>query len=684
MTATLDSVLSFSTLALLLAKSTLIVCLAFAGAWLLRKRSGAARHTVWAVAIAMLVVVMVAAPFVPWRIGVPAFSAGIPFVATPTAAPSTAAQRASTVTTSPAPIRVAPPSAAKRAVRALRAVNWMRTLLWLWSLGIALVMARQIIARVQLSRLSRRGRVADDDSDRRFAQIARDSGITRPVTLLVSDEVDVPLTWGMFNPRVLLPNSYREWEARRFDNVLHHELAHVRRLDVFTALLGDLACALYWYNPLVWSAATQMRVEREIACDEAVLATGARASDYATDLLDLAINVRFGSLHRAGLAIAGCPRFEQRVRAIVEPVPRAGLTLAATAVIFAGVLAVLPLAAFQIGESTKQQIWPIPNAKVQEFQYAVAAGWLDKMVKMATEDPSLINSRAREGQTPLTHALGSMSKLGPAEAQWLIEHGADVNAQQGGMGSTPLMGAMRYPDIAKLLIDRGADIEATDLYDRNALDYALMSRMGWMDPERRKAFEDSIKLLRDHRAKLSFVSAIRLPDVEAVRQYLTDDPSLVHKTWPGSFGAQTAIMQAIMARRADHARYQPVLDVITSYLGEPTLCEAAMLGRTDIVAKQLDAEPSKLEKTPDGYPATPLDCALMAGERGTVQYLLNHGAKVEVMHLRAGLYTDADTMRLLISFGAAKGLRPTDLESFAQSAERMGKKDVADVLRAQK
>ena len=49
----------------------------------------------------------------------------------------------------------------------------------------------------------------------------------------------------------------------------------MRRWDWLTQLAAHVACALYWFNPLVWFAARQMRIERERACDDLVLASGA-------------------------------------------------------------------------------------------------------------------------------------------------------------------------------------------------------------------------------------------------------------------------------------------------------------------------------------------------------------------------------------------------------------------------
>jgi hypothetical protein len=65
-------------------------------------------------------------------------------------------------------------------------------------------------------------------------------------------------------------------------------VAHVRRGDPIWQGLAEVACALHWFNPLVWLAARQLRVERELAADDRVLVDGTRASDYAAMLVGLA------------------------------------------------------------------------------------------------------------------------------------------------------------------------------------------------------------------------------------------------------------------------------------------------------------------------------------------------------------------------------------------------------------
>src|SRR6185503_13599152 len=112
-------------------------------------------------------------------------------------------------------------------------------------------------------------------------------GVRQPVRLERSAQATMPLTWGAWRPILLLPAEADNWSPARRRMVLLHELAHIRRWDWLTQMLAHAACAVYWFNPLVWLAARQMRIERERACDDLVLAAGAKASDYAEELLAL-------------------------------------------------------------------------------------------------------------------------------------------------------------------------------------------------------------------------------------------------------------------------------------------------------------------------------------------------------------------------------------------------------------
>ncbi|MFN2397493.1 MAG: M56 family metallopeptidase [Gemmatimonadaceae bacterium] len=144
-------------------------------------------------------------------------------------------------------------------------------------------------------------------------------GLDEPPRLLRSDEVKMPFACGVVHPTIVLPAESDSWTIERRRAVLLHELAHIRRHDLVGHMLGQVACAVYWFHPLVWTAAKRLRSESERACDDLALACGARASDYAEHLLDIVTSVRRDATPSVALAMARRKEFEGRMLAILDP-----------------------------------------------------------------------------------------------------------------------------------------------------------------------------------------------------------------------------------------------------------------------------------------------------------------------------------------------------------------------------
>ena len=130
----------------------------------------------------------------------------------------------------------------------------------------------------------------------------------------------MPMAWGVLRPVVLLPKAADEWPETQRRAVLTHEMAHVKRHDCLTQAMAHAACSVYWFHPLVWLAARRLRVEREHACDDLVLRSGASGPDYADQLLQLARSARWSqqSLWTA-VAMARPSQLEGRLLAILDP-----------------------------------------------------------------------------------------------------------------------------------------------------------------------------------------------------------------------------------------------------------------------------------------------------------------------------------------------------------------------------
>jgi tetratricopeptide (TPR) repeat protein len=204
------------------------------------------------------------------------------------------------------------------------------------------LVARTILGLAAIASITRQAREIDDDTIARDFDIAREQlGVGRFVRLLVSDRVSVPLMWGVFRPALLLPAGALEWSRDRLRIVLLHELAHLRRHDAVTLLLTRAATSLFWFHPLAWSLDGAARRDCEQACDDLVLATGTRPSDYADHLLAIARTLPprdpFGAVT---LAMSRRPQLEGRLLSILQPQARRG-PASRRGVVFAALAAAL-------------------------------------------------------------------------------------------------------------------------------------------------------------------------------------------------------------------------------------------------------------------------------------------------------------------------------------------------------
>lgn len=110
----------------------------------------------------------------------------------------------------------------------------------------------------------------------------------RPIRLLQSEKARVPAALGFRNPAIVLPAwALRELTAAELQPILIHELAHLRRRDDWTNLLQKTVRALLFFHPAVWWIDARLSLEREMACDDAVLATTGNPRAYAGCLIDL-------------------------------------------------------------------------------------------------------------------------------------------------------------------------------------------------------------------------------------------------------------------------------------------------------------------------------------------------------------------------------------------------------------
>src|SRR5437868_2693679 len=331
-------------------KGAFLVMIAAVAAYALRNRSAAWRHPVWTAAgIGHLAIPALVFLLPAWNLPVlPAASWMHRQPVTTTAADAGAVQSASnnnksseaSASVAPTPGR-AQPGAGTQATEAgvqapdiasksgatipRKAPSTIAILASLWFIGAALVLLRLAIGTWKVGRLARVGSRVEDGVWLSLTQrVANRLGVSRPMTLLRGESLAVPVTWGIVYPAVLLPHDSDNWSEERRRFVLVHEMAHVKRFDALTQLLAQVAVALFWFDPLIWIAAHQMRVEREHACDDYVLRDGTAPSLYAGELLEMVRSIGTPRHERAApafaaLAMARRSEFEGRMLAILDP-----------------------------------------------------------------------------------------------------------------------------------------------------------------------------------------------------------------------------------------------------------------------------------------------------------------------------------------------------------------------------
>jgi HEAT repeat protein/beta-lactamase regulating signal transducer with metallopeptidase domain len=339
-------------------KATIIVAVTALVCWSLRRASAALRHFIWAIALAGVLALPGLALLTPdWRVALlPAAPSDDAMISRQAETPSSgAAADVARDADSAVPLFEARPLRSRSAIRHSEATatapdlftqseptapqfagpspdRQMTSFLLvaLWIVGAMVALGRLLAGHAHLWWMERH---ADPITDPAWLELARrvadqlrlaapnggGTGRMSAIRLLRCRRPTMPVCWGVRRPLLLLPSDADSWSVERRRIVLLHELAHAKRGDCLTQALAQVAIAMHWFNPFVWLAVRQLRTERERACDDLVLASGADAPDYADHLLDIATAFRMaGCPSWAAVAMARPSQLEGRLLAILD------------------------------------------------------------------------------------------------------------------------------------------------------------------------------------------------------------------------------------------------------------------------------------------------------------------------------------------------------------------------------
>ncbi|MFN3149543.1 M56 family metallopeptidase [Bremerella sp.] len=159
-------------------------------------------------------------------------------------------------------------------------------LMLVWTAGVIALGFRLCISYLGTVWLRRVGLVSvDSDLLVRYANLASRLNLMQLPAFAFSNRVTQAMTVGLLRPMVLLPAAWMtEISPEVLEAVLSHELAHIRRQDLWINFLQRVAETIFFYHPVVWWISTEIRREREVCCDEMAIDALGHRLNYAKSL----------------------------------------------------------------------------------------------------------------------------------------------------------------------------------------------------------------------------------------------------------------------------------------------------------------------------------------------------------------------------------------------------------------
>ena len=264
----------------------------------------------------------------------------------------------------------------------------------------------------------------------------------RGFTLCTSDRVRIPTAIGLVKPAIVVPRwVMHDLSPAELNQVLLHELAHLRRWDDWTNLAQQVVKALFFFHPAVWWIEKRISLEREMACDDAVLAVTSSPRAYAECLARLAektfvrrslalAQAALGKVRHTSLRIAQILKIDRPARVARSWKPAAALVAGFAIACGAAISQAPSLIAFQSSQPTQAKTAVVlqsgPAPDVSNFAHAAnfkvsarPAPMIPAKLRVRSQHPNQktrvlnVKSPSRPQLPPAVHLTSSQDRVLP-------------------------------------------------------------------------------------------------------------------------------------------------------------------------------------------------------------------------------------------------------------------------------
>jgi beta-lactamase regulating signal transducer with metallopeptidase domain len=396
------------------------------------------------------------------------------------------------------------------------ATSWQEIALGIYLVPGFLLLLGLLLGVVRLQRMRAR---ADVIVDARWlaalANAQRRLGFKHGTALLISSELNSPVSWGVVRP-IIIVDPRAASDTERAEAIIAHELAHVVRLDWLKLLIGRLAICLFWFNPLVWMLARQSHQLCEEAADDAVLRAEIPDVDYADVLLGAVRHSNNAVLLPANGVAPSRSSLGRRITHVLDASrPRAAATMrwaAASLGLMLGLNVALAVASPTLAQS-----------RIESFGSSTSERAADDLERLASRHAQTLGRAIRSGDWAARRVQGRTSFDEPAAIAPLLQALRDDQAAVrriavwGLSEMRPTVGEVAAGPVSDLMSDPAPEVRAQAaraLGDFGSVEWAQQIAALLRDrvPEVRRQAAHALGDLRDPRTRAALEATLDDPD----------------------------------------------------------------------------------------------------------------------------------------------------------------------------